>query len=368
MFKKIISQLSFSPVTVERLGEYAKSIRKRQHIHGWAILVLLLLITAQLITMSLPVNPVVQPTSNDLIPGGLPSRETVLSAYDNNSDGFKDTASLFSITRSNLASANMTDFCLKEASALYTTSRVPYLEAKQVSTYEVSGEPIYIQPLSERHPVNGWCGISENGKTFFINATDGNIVSPELPNDRGIQTNLVKSLNVDSLNAQAGQSITWNLSIVNTTTGSISEDIWFAVGDISEYAHITNVSDGGSLVSSGSHILWPHLTIGPGDRLNLTVTGYIDHNIDLTARQPYNLHSYDCTLTASFGNTTNTTIACPIVKQVESLFHRLQNTNSSVVLTIYISIFALNLIAYLSLRLRSKELRIIRRQLNTGGL
>ncbi len=368
MFKNIISQLSFSPVTVERLGDYAKSVQRRQYLHGWTAIVLALLIIAQVATILLPAASVTTSTANDLVPGGLPSRETLLSAYDNNSSGFKDTAELFSINRENIVAATFTNNCSIDVSSDYSTGRVPYFSSTQETVYKIQDEPLYVQPISSNRLPSGWCGTSSQNKTFLISSIDGNILSPLVVAQVALHTDLSKSLTVDIEKVEAGEVVTWNPIVTNTTSKPISEDIWFSLGDLNEYAHVANISDGGITTNDGSHILWPHASINPGEHRKFEVSAYIDSPTDTTARQPYNSHSYDCLLTASFGNITETAVSCPTVKQIESSFHKLYTIEPLTCLAIYAVLFALNLITYLSLRLRSREIRIIRRQLNTGGL
>ena len=57
MFKEIVSQISFSPAMVERLSTYARAIKRRQRISKWAIVVLSILLSLQLIVVALPPQP-----------------------------------------------------------------------------------------------------------------------------------------------------------------------------------------------------------------------------------------------------------------------------------------------------------------------
>mgnify|MGYP001244603745 CR=1 FL=1 len=365
MFKKIISQLSFSPVTVERLGEYAKTVRIRQRLYGWSILLSALLLAVQIFTIVAPASHSSSSTSNDLIAGGAPSLATVLSAYDNNSNNFKDVADLLSISRTNLEAAALSENCNLRSTTIYTTGKTAYLDEKQEKLYQVAEKPLYVRSAVSTIPT-GWCGTTDQNTTFLINRADGNILTPSEPVVQ--PSNLTRSITVDAREVSPGQTVTWSLTLTNNTSSTVSEDVWFSTGDISEYAHITAVSDDGIVTDADSHILWPSLSVNPNERKTLTVTAYVDHTIDTTAQQPHNIYAYDCHLTASFGNTTETVVACPITKQIEAAFQQSYTLSNTASIVIYASLLAISTIAYFSLRLRSRELRIIRKQLNTGGL
>lgn len=367
MFRKIVSQLSFSPVTVEQLGKYAKKTRQNQHLYGWSVVLLIALLTLQLASSAITTGPSpTTPTANDLVSGGLPSIDTVLSAYDNNTSSFKDIASLLSISRSNLTAVNLTDKCEVSDLTTYTTGRTTYQDSKNEYMQLVSGTPVYFRPITTSTST-GWCGTSDQGERFLINAADGNISFSTLPSEL-TKDQLVRSLTSDKRKAASGQTVTWSLTASNNSGKKTTEDIWFSTGDIAEYAHITSISDEGISTSKESHIVWPSVEIRPGEKKTLKVSAYIDHSIDTTARQSHNTQAYDCKITASFGNSTETDISCPAEKQVETLFY--QSTRLEPLMTTYIitALLVLSVVAYISLRIKSREIRIIRKQLNTGGL
>lgn len=54
MFQEIVSQISFSPAMVERLSLYAHTIKRRQRISGWSLIVVGILCIAQIIVTMVP--------------------------------------------------------------------------------------------------------------------------------------------------------------------------------------------------------------------------------------------------------------------------------------------------------------------------
>lgn len=367
MFKKVVSQVTFSPTTIEQLAHFARSLRSRQRLHGGAIIALALLVVACVVVIFLPVHTTSTPTANDLIAGGVASPEAVLSAYDTNVDNFRTAAHLFSINRDNvvaLQACNTDD----DQSLRYTTGVMPYGDNEEAAYRLSDGSPLYMRPLDTTTPLTGWCGTTANGDAFLISATDSNIITSKPPSpDRLFSSTLIRSHTVSEASLASGQFVTWTLTLTNTTDQSITEDIWFANGDLSEYTTVISSSDRGISTTRNHHIVWPHTTVDPGETRQLTVTGQVNRPLDETAQQAHNPHAYDCLATTVFGNTETTPISCPIIKQLESHIHRLPSESPLVSVIVFSSLFVANLIVYLSLRLQSKELRIIRKQLNTGG-
>ena len=252
MFLKVVSQLSFSPATVERVADYARSVRQRQRLHGWAAITLVILGIVYGVTLAFPPK--------------------------------------------------------------------------------ISTDPVYI---------------------------------PEQPPLNHI---LQRTHTPDTTEASSNQLVTWSLVVSNPSAAPITDDIWFLTDDISYYAEITSVSNDGIISDSNHRILWPDITVLPGESTHLTVTARVHSLINEKAAQTNNPASHDCRVTTIFGTTEEVTINCPALKQVEAVLQQLPSMHSALGIVGYIIIFALNLIAYFALRLRSKELRIIRAQLNTGGL
>lgn len=366
MFKKVVSQVTFSPATVQQLAQYATDTRKRQRLHGWAIVALALLIVTCGIVALLPQHHTTTPTANDLVTGGVSSPEAFVSAFDADPGHMQSALDVLDIDRQNLLSA--TRPCDTNSQPLtYTTGNMPYQTQGQVAYERTGAAPLYIRPVDTTTQLSGWCGLSGTGSPFMISAVDGNILTAVMPAQPQSQNDLVRSQTVSTASLTTGQPVSWTLTVSNPTDQPVTKDIWFATGDIAEYAHITSISERGIMPGDANHALWPALTVESDETRTLTVTAQLNQPVDETARQAFNTHAYDCTVTTVFGNTTNTPVTCPLTKQVESLLHHLPPVSVTAGIILFAGLFIANLCIYLSLRLQSKELRIIRKQLNAGG-
>ena len=370
MFKKIVSQIGFSPASVEQLARYAQSVRRRQHLHGWAILVLALFIVILITIAFLPHNHTTTPTVNDLIPGGILSASDAIEAFDLNTNDFRNVADLLEISRDDIAQADQASCDDLLSPTLFRTGILPDISSNQDSrlSYRLSdGSPIYLQEIDKVTQNDGWCGTTEAGQNFMISAIDGNIVTSELPTSEPIGQQLSLSHKADTNLLRAGQIATWTLTVSNQTDQIVTEPVWMPIGDIVEYAGIISISDDGLVSSNQSHILWPEINLNPGESYQLNVVAQAPQLFDETPRQIHTPGSYDCQIDTIFGESNTMAVDCPLIKQTESTLHQLPPVGLLTNLAIFVVLFIANLITYLSLRTKSNELRLIRRQMNTGS-
>lgn len=366
MFKKIVSQISFSPATVERLSDYATKTRNQQRLMGGAAAALWCLVVIGALVHIFTPHTTASPTANDLISGGATSVSVALSAYDNNVGDFRLAANLLSIERSHLEQAQP---CQHDESLRYVTGKTPYLSEPLERIFQLPNSSILYmrQNTPVKTAISGWCGTSAEQQPFMLSAVDGNIYTAALPVRAPLQTSFTYAHSAHSSTADP-LSTSWELSVTNNQPNTYSEDVIFAVGDISEYAQISSVSDEGIVSESAQQILWPGVQLEPGEQITLVATARANQPADETAQQAHNPNAYDCRLSTVFGNTVDIAVPCPLTKQAEMLFHRLPASGSIANLVLYSAVALLATILYLSLKLHSKELRIIRRQINSGGL
>lgn len=366
MFKRIISQLSLSPATVERLSTYARTTRERQRLMGWAAVLLWVLTTLGVLAVLFPPLPSTSATANDLIPGGISSKEGMLSAYEHNIDGFQTAAGLFSIEADELMAASE---CEVPAASRYITGRTSYLGESQEHAYQFTDRSVlYLRAPSHLAGFSGWCGTGPQGK-FAVSAIDGNILTTQLPSRPSLSSSLTRSHSLVQTGASGdSRALAWELELTNSTDMPIVEDIYFSTGDISEYASISSVSHEGIFTAAQEHVVWPNTMLLPSEKATLTVTAQLDQPIDETSFQPHNPYAYDCRLTTSFGTSLNTDINCPLTKQAEVTLHTLPTSSTARNLSLYVTFSLIATALYVFLRLQTKEIRIIRTHLNSGGL
>src|SRR5687768_12403147 len=123
MFRKIVSNLAFSPALVGQLGFYAKRLRKEETTRRIGLIFTALALVVQSFAIFTPPESANAANGNNIIYGGVKNKSDLLSVYDRNKDsaGHADIQQIYSqfgITRQDIvngkeASFNSRDFDLK---------------------------------------------------------------------------------------------------------------------------------------------------------------------------------------------------------------------------------------------------------------
>ena len=103
MFRKLVSNLAFSPALVGQLGFYAKRLRKEEATRRIGLIFTALALVVQSFAVFSPPESANAASDNDIIRGGCSTKECITSSYDNNVQGFRDFIDHFGITRAELA-------------------------------------------------------------------------------------------------------------------------------------------------------------------------------------------------------------------------------------------------------------------------
>jgi uncharacterized repeat protein (TIGR01451 family) len=115
MFRKIVSNLAFSPALVGQLGFYAKRLRKEEATRRIGLIFTALALVIQAFAVFTPPESANAATGNDVIYGGFRDKNELLSIYDRNKDSaghgdIQQIYSTFGITRQDIANGQLTSF------------------------------------------------------------------------------------------------------------------------------------------------------------------------------------------------------------------------------------------------------------------
>lgn len=111
MFRKLVSNLPFSPALVGQLGFYAKRLRKEQFTRRLGLFFTIFAIVIQSFAVFSPAEQVSASTGSSIIEGGVHSVQEILNVYDAGAKGqndYKDIMDYFGVTRAELAALNPT--------------------------------------------------------------------------------------------------------------------------------------------------------------------------------------------------------------------------------------------------------------------
>ncbi|MEO5499696.1 MAG: hypothetical protein ABIR46_04315, partial [Candidatus Saccharimonadales bacterium] len=106
MFRKVVSNLAFSPALVGQLGFYARRLKREEATRRLGLVFTALALVVQSLTVFTPPESANAANGSDMIYGGVASKQAVLDAYDKRASDFKDIMDYSGITRAELA--NMT--------------------------------------------------------------------------------------------------------------------------------------------------------------------------------------------------------------------------------------------------------------------
>lgn len=109
MFRKIVSNLAFSPALVGQLGFYARRLKKEEATRRLGLVFTALALIVQSLTVFTPPESANAANASNMIYGGVTTKKAVLDEYDKHRSDFKDIMDYAGITRAELAS-------MKEAS------------------------------------------------------------------------------------------------------------------------------------------------------------------------------------------------------------------------------------------------------------
>ena len=102
MFRKIVSNLAFSPALVGQLAFYAKRLKKEEATRRVGLIFTALALIVQSFAVFSPPESANASSPSNFIPGGVTSLSGYLSNYDANTNNIKDLFTVLGITRSDI--------------------------------------------------------------------------------------------------------------------------------------------------------------------------------------------------------------------------------------------------------------------------
>lgn len=180
--------------------------------------------------------------------------------------------------------------------------------------------------------------------------------------------------NATSVTANGGDRIQFTLSLTNTGKVAVTMDFKEHIDDTLEYATIHD-NGGANLVDEAvgqgqktKVLSWGSVSLKPGEKVSRTFTAKVLDTIPLTARGTSNSSSYDCIVTNTFGNTLNIAMNCPTVKTVETVVQQLPSTGPTENIIFSGVVAAVVMYFYARSRQLGAEVRLVRKDFNTGTL
>jgi uncharacterized repeat protein (TIGR01451 family) len=184
MFRKIVSNLPFSPALVGQLGFYAKRLRKEETTRRLGLIVTALALVMQSFAVFSPPEAANASSSADFVRGGVSSVQEFLQYYDRNHNNIKSIYDSLGIKRSEITKAKRTVIGEQSRYNWSMTSLYSYAQGQRSWNYG-SGTAFYrpmrlTQQGGDRHAV--FASYSKSMGWFAIKIDCGNLVTQTPPN------------------------------------------------------------------------------------------------------------------------------------------------------------------------------------------
>ncbi|MEI6850822.1 MAG: hypothetical protein WCK26_02545 [Candidatus Saccharibacteria bacterium] len=424
MFKKIVSNLPFSPALIGQLAFYAKRLKKEETTRRLGLIFIALALAVQSLAVFIPPTSANASSETDMVNGGIGnSINNFLKAYDSNTKKLKDVMNYTGITRAEIAATSPATFKTGNKLSWGFASRFSYSDGeRQHNITNSQGQKVttvYSRPLklwgSSSTNIYGWVGNSKTMGWFAIMQSCGNLVTdiipppppppppPEPPkcalnplllasdpnckpcpgnetiwiNDKSCIPNIINSkkatntsqgfVDASSVTARASDQISYTITAENTGLSPETIKLEEKLSDVFEYA--TLVDGGGGTLDSNTKILsWPDITLNPKDKQTRTFVIKILDTIPATAKGSSDPTSYDCIISNIFGNSVNINIECPTPKVIEVITSELPKTGPTENILFSGIVLAITAYFYAYTRQIKKEVRIIRKDSSNGAI
>lgn len=194
MFRKLISNLAFSPALVGQLGFYAKRLKKEEATRRVGLIFTALALIVQSFAVFSPPEAVNASSPSDFVNGGVTSLQQYLTHYDANTNNIKDLFTSLGITRADLAAARETTANSKDVYSWGLTSRFSAAQGERTyTTLLPSGNTrtYYHRPLTLWDSTSYttkygstyavYQGVTSSGMYFAIAKNCGNLLLKTVP-------------------------------------------------------------------------------------------------------------------------------------------------------------------------------------------
>ena len=388
MFRRLITDLSYSPSLIGEVSLYAQKLRKEQKIRLIGLVLFTIAAAFYTFTLLYPAESSNAANQADIISGGFENKNQLIQYYDDNTQNFKDIASNLGITRDDLLTTKLDTIKMSDPKN-YVASRIS-LSGKNngevvVNTpfYDDYSRPIYLTkvtsnlgPIDENRTYKALTGKSKSIGNFAIIKNSGDIVLKSIPEDKVkksdfktqiILNNISKSSNNDTNTLNSYDLVKYTIIAKNKSDKEQVYDSKLDVSDVMEY---------GDIIDSGSAILddknktlnWSSLAVQPGESTSYDFSVHVKSTIPATAQGSSNSKSYDCIMQVSADNTIQAPVRCPTIKIFEIAAHKLPRVNKTYVYTFNMVVLITLILIYLTILQYRKEIKIIRNEINQGTL
>lgn len=385
VFKKLVSNLAYSPALIEDIGVYANRLKREELIRKTTLLFIVLTLILQSFVFFSPPDSVNASNKQDLVHGGIRDLNDFLSMYDRNDQDIKDILLHFNIKREDIENARPINIQLTpQTYELNRYGMVNSPDKEALITYKRSSggtDTRYLTLLSDTkniRSVNGWESVSTSFGWFGISKTNGSLLMKGLPpkirhlsdSSAPLQQsisirNLTQDDDLKNIVAESGDRIEYRLQITNIDNSPTLSNFFVRIDDLLEYGSVID-SGGGLFDDETKTLTWPQIKIAPDETQVRTFVIKMAPKIPLVPKGQSNPSSHDCMMTIVFGEKKSLPVDCPLIKNIELSMNILPSINRGAILAFIFTVVVVSLYLYMRTKQLRKELRILRHNFNNG--
>jgi uncharacterized repeat protein (TIGR01451 family) len=393
MFRKLVSNLSFSPALIHEVGFYAYRLRKEGATRQLTVVFMIMALIVQSLAVFSPPESANASSKQDLLLGGVTSKEDLITRYNANESNIKDIFTTAGITSENIEQMKSGTISSKdnnlvmgrlshftgndsEATFTYTKSDSGAMASTYMSPLKLWDTGEVSKELGTQY--EGWVGQSAELGWFAILKQSANLVTKTLPKAAFSATSPLKQ-EVSTINlsrggvaantvlAKPGDRISYTIAATNSGSTSHLAPLAITLDDVLEYATI--IDNGAGTFDEKAHVLsWPPVTIDASGTERRTFVIQLLDPLPATAHGSSNSMSYDCVLSSSYGSSSEIRVDCPSEKDLEATVGLMPTINMTGNAIFALVITSIVLFFYFRTKQLKEEIRLIRHNLNEGAL
>lgn len=391
MFRKIVTELAYSPALAGSLSQYVKQLRDETSKRQIGLIFTLLAVTVQVIATLYPPESANANNPAVFFDKEIESIEQYLDLYDENTANIKDLLRSLGVTRNEIKSASLNDIPSSDTITLWTTNnpRTSDTNMHFFTTSNQNEEIAYYRPFPQEvegsnafigtsTALGGWFGITKQGANLITeHPLKQKCIEPLQVHSWSKNDSCLKNINqtlrahiipsnTEIRTLKALDRVAYTLSIENKSDSDITIVPSINLVDTLEYSRILDYG-GGSYNFDSRNLRWKSTKIPANSSIDRTFIIQMLPSIPATATGQHIPSSYDCVLDISFGTSLTTPVDCPISKRVEQFINQLPRVPRSInILGASLLILTVGFL-YIRSRQMLTELYIIRHN-HLGGL
>jgi uncharacterized repeat protein (TIGR01451 family) len=187
MFKKLLSNLAFNPSLIGQVAFYSQRLKREATVRRTGLVILILAVLLQTFAVFSPPQPTLARSNNDLIAGGISSKDQAVSYCNQNVRDYKTIMSYYGISCDDINKATATTIkSTDQGKRLYSMGHLAYGKQGETPVNIPGMSTVYLRYLwswdsSKASTYKALEGKTSSGLKFYILYDCGNLVFVGLP-------------------------------------------------------------------------------------------------------------------------------------------------------------------------------------------